>query len=52
MLTVALGWGIAGQGTDSVVTIYVPPSASGPVDVEVTGLYSNLGSAYTGIFGI
>ena len=51
VFTVALGWGIAGLGTDSVVTIYVPPSASGPVDVEVTGLYSNLGSAYTGYLG-
>jgi hypothetical protein len=51
VLTVALGWGIAGQGTDSVITIYVPPSASGPVDIEVTGLYSNLGSAYTGYLG-
>jgi hypothetical protein len=51
VLTVALGWGIAGLGTDSVVTIYVPPSATGPVDIEVTGLYSNLGSAYTGYLG-
>jgi len=51
VFTVALGWGIAGLGTDSIVTIYVPPTASGPVDVEVTGLYSSLGSAYTGYFG-
>lgn len=52
VLTVALGWGIAGLGTDSIVTIYVPPSVSGPVDIEVTGLNSNLGSAYTGYLGI
>jgi len=51
VLTVALGWGIAGLGTDSVITIYVPPNATGPVDVEVAGLYSNLGSAYTGYLG-
>jgi hypothetical protein len=50
-LSVALGWAIAGLGTDSIVTIYVPPSASGPVDIEVTGLSSNLGSTYTGYFG-
>jgi hypothetical protein len=50
-LTAALGWGIAGLGTDSILTIYVPPSASGPVDIEVTGLNSNLGSSYTGYFG-
>jgi hypothetical protein len=49
---VALGWGIAGLGTDSIMTIYVPPGASGPVDIEVTGLSSNLGSNYTGYFGI
>ncbi len=51
VLSVALGWGIAGLGTDSVLTIYVPPSASGPVDIEVTGLSSSLGSAYTGYLG-
>lgn len=52
VLTVALGWGIAGLGTDSIITIYVPPTATGPVDIEVTGLNSNLGSAYTGYLGI
>ncbi len=51
VLSVALGWGIAGLGTDSVLTIYVPPSASGPVDIEITGLSSSLGSAYTGYLG-
>jgi len=51
VLSVALGWAIAGLGTDSIVTFYVPPSASGPVDIEVTGLSSNLGSTYTGYFG-
>jgi len=51
-LSVALGWGVAGLGTASIVNIYVPPNASGPVDIEVTGLSSNLGSTYTGYFGL
>src|SRR6478609_3551884 len=51
VLSVALGWGIAGLNTDSILTIYVPPSASGPVDIEVTGLNSNLGNGYTGYLG-
>ena len=51
VLTVALGWGIAGLGTDSIITIYVAPNASGPVDFEITGLNSSLGSAYTGYLG-
>jgi len=49
---VALGWGVAGLGTASIINIYVPPNASGPVDIEVTGLSSNLGSIYTGYFGL
>jgi len=51
VLSAVLGWGIAGLGTASVITFYIPPSASGPVDVEITGLNSNLGSNYTGFFG-
>lgn len=50
-LSTALGWMTAGLGTQSVVTIYVPPGASGPVDIEVTGLNSSLGTAYTGYLG-
>ena len=50
-LSAALGWITAGLGTDSILTIYVPPGASGPVDIEVTGMNSSLGSTYTGYFG-
>src|SRR6185437_12367180 len=48
----ALGWGAAGQGNDSILTLYVPPGAKGPVNFHVTALSSSLGSAYTGYFGI
>ena len=51
-LSAALGWGIAGLGTASVIIIYVPPTVSGPVDIEVTGMSSNLGSTYAGYFGL
>ena len=51
-LLTGIGWGIAGLGTDSVFTIYVPPSVSGPVNFRVTALSSILGSAYTGYFGL
>lgn len=34
------------------MNFYVPPNASGPINFEVTGLSSSLGSAYTGYFGI
>jgi len=50
-ITTTLGWNTAGQGTASVLTIYVPPSASGPVLFHITALTSSLGSAYTGYFG-
>lgn len=50
-LSVALGWGAAGGGMQSVLTFFVPPTASGPVDLEVTNISSNLGSTYTGYFG-
>ena len=51
-LSAALGWGVAGLGTASIITIYVPPNASGPVDIEVTGMSSNMGSTYAGYFGL
>jgi hypothetical protein len=51
-LTVALGWVAAGQGIDSIFTIYVPPGVSGPIDFEVTALSSSLGSAYSGYLGV
>lgn len=50
--SVSLGWAAAGQGTDSILTIFVPPNASGPVTFHVTALNSSLGSTYTGYFGI
>jgi hypothetical protein len=51
VLTAALGWITAGNGTDAIFGIYVPPNVSGPVDIEITGLSSNLGDAYKGYFG-
>lgn len=50
--TSALGWLTAGQGTATIITIYVPPRASGPVDFEVTGVSSSLGTSYTGYLGL
>jgi hypothetical protein len=51
-LTTTLGWAIAGQGTATIITAYLPPSASGPVIVNLKALYSNLGNSYTGYLGI
>ena len=48
----AFGWAVAGQGNASIVTLYVPPNASGPVDFEITAVSSSLGSNYTGYLGI
>jgi hypothetical protein len=45
-------WAAAGLGADSIVTLYVPPRASGSVTFQVTAFNSSLGSAYTGFFGI
>jgi hypothetical protein len=45
-------WAAAGGGADSIVTLYVPPEASGPVNFQITGLSSSMGSAYTGYLGI
>ena len=46
------GLGRRRPGDPSVVTLYVPPNVSGPIDFEVTALSSSLGSACTGYFGI
>jgi hypothetical protein len=51
-LTTTLGWAIAGQGTSTIITAYLPPSASGPVFLNLKGLYSNLGNSYTGFLGL
>jgi hypothetical protein len=51
-LTTTLGWAIAGQGTATIITAYLPPSASAPVIVNLKALYSNLGNSYTGYLGI
>jgi len=51
VLTLALGWITAGNGTDAIFGVYVPPNVTGPIDFEVTGLSSSLGNAYTGYLG-
>ncbi len=50
--TASLGWVVAGTGTASILTLYVPPNATGPIDFEVTDLHSTLGSSYSGYLGI
>jgi hypothetical protein len=50
--TVTAGWGAAGLGAASVLTFYVPPTASGPVTFQLTALNSSLGSAYAGYLGL
>lgn len=52
VFTAAIGWAIAGLGTQSTLTLYVPPQATGPIDFEVTGLSSSLGNSYKGYLGI
>jgi hypothetical protein len=47
-----LAWAAAGLGAASIVTLYVPPRASGPVTFQTTAFNSSLGSAYTGFFGL
>ena len=47
-----VAWAAAGLGSDSILTYYVPPGASGPVTFQVTALNSSLGSVYAGYFGI
>jgi hypothetical protein len=49
--TVFLGWGAAGLGTQSVITLLTSPSASGPVTYTITNLSSSKGTGYTGYFG-
>ncbi len=51
-LTASLGWVIAGLGTNSLYTEYVPPNATGPVSFQITALNSSLGSSYNGYFGV
>lgn len=50
--TVFLGWGAAGFGAQSVITLLTSPSASGPVSYAVTKLSSSKGTSYTGYFGM
>lgn len=50
--TAALGWATAGLGTQSVLNLYVPPNASGPVAFHITKLSSSLGNGYSGYLGI
>jgi len=45
-------WAAAGLGAASIVTLYVPPRASGPVTFQTMAFNSSLGSAYTGYLGI
>lgn len=51
-LTLTLGWGIAGLGTSTIITAYLPPSASAPVFLDFKALRSNLGNNYTGYIGV
>jgi hypothetical protein len=51
-LLVTLGWASAGQGTQSIIQTYVPPTASGPVTWTLTTIKSSLGNTYTGFMGI
>jgi hypothetical protein len=48
---VALGWITAGDGTDAIFGVYVPPNVAGPAEIEITGLGSSLGDAYKDYFG-
>jgi hypothetical protein len=50
--TVFLGWGAAGLGTQSTITLLTSPSASGPVSYAITKLNSSKGTSYTGFFGV
>ena len=50
--TVVFGWGIAGQGTQSVIDFISRPAASGPVTFQITQIDSSLGTNYSGYFGI
>jgi hypothetical protein len=50
--TVVLGWGTAGQGTQSVIEFISRPQAAGSVTFQFNQLNSSLGSSYGGYFGI
>jgi hypothetical protein len=50
--TVIFGWGAAGLGTQSVIALVSRPTASGPVQFQITQINSSLGTGYTGFFGI
>jgi len=50
--TVFLGWGTAGGGTQSVITLLSGLSASAPVTYAITKLSSSKGTSYSGYFGI
>jgi hypothetical protein len=49
---VALGWGTAGAGTQSVITLLSSTAAVSPVIFAVSRLSSSQGASYTGYFGI
>jgi hypothetical protein len=50
-LTTTFGWATAGLGTQSILTLYVPPTSSTPISFQLTALSSSLGTSYTGYFG-
>ena len=50
--TVVLGWGVAGGGAQSVITLLSSASASAPVSFAISKLTSSLGTNYTGYFGV
>lgn len=49
---IVFAWGTAGLGTDSLITIYVPPAVSAPVTYQLTQLNSSIGTSYAGFFGV
>jgi len=51
-VTVNLGWGTAGLGTDSILGWAVPSTVSAPVTYQFTQINSSLGTSYTGYFGV
>jgi hypothetical protein len=51
-LSVNLGWGAAGLGAQTIINLYLPPTASGQVTWTLTAINSSLGSTYKGFMGI
>jgi hypothetical protein len=49
---VVLGWGTAGQGTQSIIEFISRPQAAGSVTFQFNQLNSSLGTSYGGYFGI